>query len=142
MNNRSLSLIALALLAASGFTSCTHTIQAQRFYPPPARPATEVARMWNGQDPYIKVLTVNGQPVKQSFMSATVLEVLPGIHQVTVKSNAGSGDTISWHAEAGKEYEPVVLQDATQRANPNAVWQSGTLAIVPALSKRFLVNVE
>lgn len=98
--------------------------------------------MWNGQNPYIKVMTVNGQPVKQSFLSATVLEVLPGTHQVTVKSNADSADTISWHAEAGKEYEPVVLQDAAQRADPNAVRQSGTPAIVPALSKRFLVNVE
>ncbi len=142
MTNRVPGLLALALLVSAGFTSCKHTIQAQRFYSPPARPATEVARLWNGQDPYIKVLTVNGQPVQQSFMTARVLEVLPGKHVVTVKSNADSGDRISWLAEAGKEYEPVVLQDAAQRANPNAVRQSGTPAIVPALSKRFLVNVE
>jgi hypothetical protein len=141
MTSRALSLLFLALLVSTGFTSCKHTIQAQRFYAPPARPATEVARMWNGQNSYIKVLTVDGQPVKQSFLSATVLEVLPGAHLVNVKSNADSGDTLTWHAEAGKEYEPVVLQTAAQRATPG-VRQSGTPAIVPALSKRFLVNVE
>lgn len=142
MTNPAPGLFALALLVSTGLTSCKHTIQAQRFYSPPARPASEVARLWNGQNPYIKILTVNGQPVKQAFMSATVLEVLLGTHQVTVKSNADSGDALSWQAEAGKEYEPVILQDAAQRADPNAVRQSGTPEIVPALSKRFLVNVE
>jgi len=134
--------LALAWIIVN-FTGCTPTIQAERLYAPPTRPATEVARLWNGWNPYVKVVEVNGQPVKKPTMQGSVIEVLPGTHRVTVKSNTKDVEILPWYARAGKEYEPAVFQNKIQKSdNKTNTVRFGAPLIIPVRDKRFLPNVE
>lgn len=143
MTSRGHCSLALAWVASTGFTGCQQTIQAQRFYAPPPRPAAEVARLWNGWNPHVKVAEVNGQPVKNSTMWGSVIEVLPGTHKVTLKSNTKDVEILTWYARAGKEYEPAVFQNKDQRSdNKKSTIRYGSPVIIPLRSKRFLPNVE
>jgi hypothetical protein len=143
MMPRGLCFLLLALISAAGFTGCQPTLQAQRLYDPPPRPSTEVARMWNGWSPFVKVVEVNGRPVHNSIMWGSVIEVLPGTHQITLKSNTKDVEILPWYAQAGKEYEPAVFQNKIQMAdNKRNTLSYGRPVIIPVRNKRFLPEVE
>lgn len=135
--------LTLAWITVPCLTGCTPAIQAERLYTPPPRPATEVARLWNGWSPTLKVVEVNGQPVKKPAMQGSVIEVLPGNYQVTVRSNTKDLEIVSWHARPGKEYEPAIFQNNIQRTdNKNSGIRIGAPLIIPVQNKRFLPDVE
>lgn len=92
------------ILASVG---CAAHVVPQRFYPPPPKPATEVARLWNVETRpgwFLPVIEIDGRKVTGTGLDQWVLEVLPGDHTLRIQADSIFNRTLKWHAKAGRNY--------------------------------------
>lgn len=81
------------------------TVKAQRLYAGPPRAVSAVARLWVDKGASAYAAEVAGQKVHAKLMDYVVVEVPPGTYGVEVRSiNAMGAATLSWRAQAGKDY--------------------------------------
>ncbi|MDB6075533.1 MAG: hypothetical protein JWO89_3173 [Verrucomicrobiaceae bacterium] len=100
----------LSAAAVFAFTACG-TPSHQLLYAPPAQPASAVARLWVDQQAPLHVATVDGRQVDVSLLHPAVVDVLPGSHNVTIRSNAGGQASAIWQAKAGVIYDAATTQE-------------------------------
>lgn len=125
---------ALVLTTVLLMSSCASTVVPLRFYSSPPKPGSQVARLINrnGWGEPIEITAIDGKPViAKTSAEKWVLEVLPGSHTVTVRSNTNAQSTVPWKAEAGQMYHPVLRSNNPRAPLGGMQTISGQLSIEP-----------